>query len=642
MEPLAFNFLCSDDPDVLTCTLAISDTDAVVRDAENWVSHWYKEDPEARDGFSRLAQHVQKTCSFDEVVRLYQRDALAGRQSEEQQVRYACFLAENGDINAAKEKVSAIYAISPEFKDGFARVGGALRPKFRELAKTFFELDAAAYRISSVWRLNLAHLLAEMGDMGAAERHVKIAYETDPDAVNGFSRIGLAHYTALHDRDKLLRCYTKDRELGRLSPAWRIRRARLLAVFDQMDQAATEIELAYSLDETLCDGFLEIANVCGIPQRDLRVSLELVERDLLLGRLSMTGRGVLAAIYSAMGNDRFAEEQLEECSASVDNIKALAAFNSARDKLLIPSLDFTLGGIPHHIASTDTEPGNMLPLGELYTSLQNRTAINVELLAANARYGFDIAAQWAALARAEPLHGEHSVYNVLGAQLYIDNPRDALIQFMEIILQECYYFSGPPGPFIIDAGSNIGMAFSYFSWLYPTAKIIGFEPNPKLFELCIRSIDRNEWRHITLFPYALIDYKGTAAFQETTVSPMASSVCNIKKCVGSKLTTVPTDILSNYIQQRVDFLKLDIEGCESRVLEEVKALLHKIKQGFIEYHYNPMDDHNKLSKILNLLEKGGFAYSVQRQPGNHIKPLLKRPSLRLGEKWSCNVLFKRL
>ena len=72
---------------------------------------------------------------------------------------------------------------------------------------------------------------------------------------------------------------------------------------------------------------------------------------------------------------------------------------------------------------------------------------------------------------------------------------------------------------------------------------------------------------------------------------------------------VPTILLSKYIKQRVDFLKIDIEGAELIVLNEIKSKLHLVERIFIEYHSFENNDQN-LSEILQILERFEFRYYI--------------------------------
>jgi hypothetical protein len=79
--------------------------------------------------------------------------------------------------------------------------------------------------------------------------------------------------------------------------------------------------------------------------------------------------------------------------------------------------------------------------------------------------------------------------------------------------------------------------------------------------------------------------------------------------------------LSRLIDGPVDFLKMDIEGAELRVLRdlEVHRKLHLVREMVIEYHHHiePAADH--LSEVLQLLERSGFGYQLACDPMHFFK-----------------------
>ena len=72
-------------------------------------------------------------------------------------------------------------------------------------------------------------------------------------------------------------------------------------------------------------------------------------------------------------------------------------------------------------------------------------------------------------------------------------------------------------------------------------------------------------------------------------------------------------LLSDYIVEPVDLLKLDIEGAERRVLEELvkRGKLHMIRELIVEYHHHITCEDDELSRVLRMLESHGFGYQVQ-------------------------------
>jgi hypothetical protein len=83
--------------------------------------------------------------------------------------------------------------------------------------------------------------------------------------------------------------------------------------------------------------------------------------------------------------------------------------------------------------------------------------------------------------------------------------------------------------------------------------------------------------------------------------------------------------LSEFINQKVDFLKIDIEGAELSVLKEIQGKLNMVKYIFIEYH-SVVNKEQEFDLLLSILKKEGFrvhikvAYSAKY-------PFIERPLL---------------
>jgi hypothetical protein len=76
---------------------------------------------------------------------------------------------------------------------------------------------------------------------------------------------------------------------------------------------------------------------------------------------------------------------------------------------------------------------------------------------------------------------------------------------------------------------------------------------------------------------------------------------------------VKTTRLSSYITGPVDLLKMDIEGAEPEVLDELNesgALVH-VKALFLEYHHHIDSRLDSLSVILDILERNNFGYLIR-------------------------------
>lgn len=186
--------------------------------------------------------------------------------------------------------------------------------------------------------------------------------------------------------------------------------------------------------------------------------------------------------------------------------------------------------------------------------------------------------------------------------------------FTEIFFNESYYLAPTNEKVrVVDCGANIGMSLLYIKLRAPRAHVLCFEPNPAARTVLEKNVAANGWNEdVRVFPYALGSKKGAASFfvddQEATSSGGSLADYPDMKGRSSNSYEVTVDVLSQYIDGNIDLLKMDIEGGEFDVLEDLvaKDKLRYISAIQLEYHYAPGFFTRSLSTILFLLESGGF------------------------------------
>ncbi len=194
--------------------------------------------------------------------------------------------------------------------------------------------------------------------------------------------------------------------------------------------------------------------------------------------------------------------------------------------------------------------------------------------------------------------------------------------YEEIFLRKQYDFtSDDPAPTIVDCGSNIGLAVLYFKRRFPRATVLAFEPDPTTFDVLTANVRENDLRGVRLLNQAVYDGREELELygdQGTPGSPQASTR---SERIGGATTRVPATRLSDHISGAVDFLKLDVEGAERVVIEDLERAgkLASIKRMAIEYHHHLDLDEDALAAMLSALERGGFGYQLEarldRAPG---------------------------
>lgn len=175
---------------------------------------------------------------------------------------------------------------------------------------------------------------------------------------------------------------------------------------------------------------------------------------------------------------------------------------------------------------------------------------------------------------------------------------------------------------IIDLGVNIGYTVAHFACLYPTARIIGLEPDKENYDLAIRNTSRWENR-VTLINSAIWSSSGWVYLEgnkEDAYKVSIQSDGNLPGInVGRKVPAITmNDILGKYGIQEIDHLKIDIEGAEQEILLDREAnWLEIVNTLRVEIHekskYKSYEDVlGKYGFICKKDEKGKCAINAER------------------------------
>lgn len=177
----------------------------------------------------------------------------------------------------------------------------------------------------------------------------------------------------------------------------------------------------------------------------------------------------------------------------------------------------------------------------------------------------------------------------------------------EIFELEIYKFNcDNPRPYIIDCGANVGLGIIYFKWLFPDAQVVAFEADDRVFEALKFNINSFQFSNIALI--------NKACWNEVTTLKFYSEGADGGRVAfdtdTEKIIEVKTVRLREFLTQRVDFLKIDIEGAETKVLKDCTDLLLNVDKLFVEYH-SFKNQEQTLSSLLQILKNAGFRYQVQ-------------------------------
>lgn len=178
---------------------------------------------------------------------------------------------------------------------------------------------------------------------------------------------------------------------------------------------------------------------------------------------------------------------------------------------------------------------------------------------------------------------------------------------------------------IVDVGALIG---SFTLWSYenfPNAKIHVYEPDPENFEYLTKNVNSLATDRVFINCLAVWD-DNTVITLHTHKNQKGSNSLIFKSNPATKQESTPMQIKTISMKKildsigGIDFLKLDCEGAEFRILFSLDAQsLKKIKYIVLEFHdFNNAKDMNILA-LSDYLKKAGF--TVQIIPNGVLRPL---------------------
>jgi FkbM family methyltransferase len=182
-----------------------------------------------------------------------------------------------------------------------------------------------------------------------------------------------------------------------------------------------------------------------------------------------------------------------------------------------------------------------------------------------------------------------------------------LDSYKEIFEHEIYRFNpSSQNQVILDCGANIGLSVLFFAKNYPNHTIIAFEPDDVIFDILSRNVKTFNLTNVQLHKKAVWNKEEVLEF--FTDNGMGARVGYAYENQEPK--KVQSVRLKDFLANRIDFLKIDIEGAEYAVLTDCADALHLANKIFFEYHGHHAEPQ-KLHELLLLLQQNGFHYYIK-------------------------------
>jgi FkbM family methyltransferase len=208
--------------------------------------------------------------------------------------------------------------------------------------------------------------------------------------------------------------------------------------------------------------------------------------------------------------------------------------------------------------------------------------------------------------RALPRYTETTL-ELKGSDFTVADVHSFYHSYAEIFEGQIYRFkTNNSSPVIVDCGANYGTSIVYFKSLYPDARITGIEADPHIFSLLQSNLSVRSYQDVRLVNSAI-----SSSSQPIDFFSEGADAGRVHPRDGSSALKVCTVSLDEFLQEPVDFLKMDIEGAETEVLIRSK-MLSSVKTLFVEFH-SFQDAPQELDLLLKKLSEEGFRYYIQTQ-----------------------------
>lgn len=216
-------------------------------------------------------------------------------------------------------------------------------------------------------------------------------------------------------------------------------------------------------------------------------------------------------------------------------------------------------------------------------------------------------------------HNKKSNTILFGKEITITDSFWHLHSLKELFIEEVYRFtSNKTNPKIIDCGSNIGLSIIFFKRLFPDSEIIAFEPDNDIHTISKYNLSQFDINDVKLYQKAVWINEEPLTFAKT-----GSLGGHIVQEKSENTIEIKTVRLKNFLWEKIDFLKIDIEGPEYDILKDCSETLKNVENIFVEYH-SFSENPQMIGELLIILKNAGFKVYVKEAWENMKNPFVEK------------------
>ena len=178
-------------------------------------------------------------------------------------------------------------------------------------------------------------------------------------------------------------------------------------------------------------------------------------------------------------------------------------------------------------------------------------------------------------------------------------------------------FTPKEGDTVIDIGAHIGRyTITSSKQVGNTGKVVAIEADPDNFQLLKRNIALNNLTNVLPLNYAVFSTRTRMKLYEQSASAKYNSLMLTRAAKTRNYVEVNADTLDSILKQnevnRVDWIKIDVEGAEFEVLKgSTKTLSSENVSLLIEIHN--IEDPSHYDNIVNLLKDDNYEITFEQR-----------------------------
>lgn len=161
----------------------------------------------------------------------------------------------------------------------------------------------------------------------------------------------------------------------------------------------------------------------------------------------------------------------------------------------------------------------------------------------------------------------------------------------------------------LDIGAGSGTEVIELSRLVgPGGLVVAIEPNPFVFERLLITIRKNRLTNCLPLNIAISDEKGLSAIAADETSDSEAVGGRLSSSGRVKVITMTLDdLLENLASKRVDYVKMNIEGLEGRVISKASLAFSRVTNWCISCHnFLEGDEYQTFDEVVDTLKTNGI------------------------------------